>query len=456
VQELRGQRVTVCGLGLFGGGAGCVRWLVERGARVTVTDLRSVAALEPSVAALRDLDVRFVLGRHDESDFAASDLVVANPAVPPSSPFLAVARSAGVPITSEIALGLAATRASWIGVTGTHGKSSTTAFAERACRSLAPRVQLAGNLGGSLVDRVARLATGDLVVLELSSYQLEALETDALRKELPRARAVCVTNVDRDHLDRHGDLERYTEVKGSIVGWAAPNAPVFLPARGRASELATGGRPRVTFTDLDEPADLRIAHDCFVDGDVELGRVADLAPRGRFQRRNALVALGIAHRLGAEPAELARAVRTFAAPPHRLERLADVDGHAVWDNGVSTTPASTLAALESLEPPCVVLCGGRDKELAWTELAEALARRGDRVVAFGEAREHITTELARACVPVAGEASLDAAVVLACDWRGPDESLLFSPACASFDAYPNFAERARAFRTALRACRERR
>lgn len=451
--ELAGRRVTVCGLGLFGGGAGCARWLADAGARVTVTDLRGADELAPSIAELDGLGLRFVLGRHDERDFTAADLVVANPAVPPRSRYLAAARAAGVPITSEIALGLGATRARWIGVTGTHGKSSTVAFLERTAASLARRVVRAGNLGGALVGRADALDARDLLVLELSSYQLEALTADPSRDALPRAAAVVVTNVDADHLDRHGDVETYARVKGSIVALAAADAPVCLPVRGRASELSTAGRPPVRVGAEASGADLFVADGAFRDGETALGRVADFAPAGSFQRLNALVALGVAHRLGARPADLAATVAHLAPPPHRLERLPDLDGHAIWDNGVSTTPESTLAALESLPAPCVALLGGRDKGLEWTALASALARRGDRAIAFGDAGPEIARRLERAGVAVRVARDLERAVELALAWRDAREALLFSPACASFDAYRNFADRARAFRGALDARR---
>ena len=224
---------------------------------------------------------------------------------------------------------------------------------------------------------------------------------------------------------------------------------MFLPASGHASEFTTDGRPRISFAVEREAAELRIDAGCFVDGSIELGRLDGLRPAGQFQRTNALVALGVAHRLGARPADLARAVPTFEAPPHRLERLNDLEGHAVWDNGVSTTPESTLAAVASIAGPCVLLCGGRAKDLTWTELATALARRGARVVAFGAARARIATELEPFDLRVQSAALLEDALALACEWQDPRETLLFSPACASFDAYRNFEDRALAFRRAL-------
>ncbi|MFN3484960.1 MAG: UDP-N-acetylmuramoyl-L-alanine--D-glutamate ligase, partial [Planctomycetota bacterium] len=206
---LEGRRVTVMGLGLFGGGVGVTRFLVRRGARVTVTDLKTEQELRESVEELRDLPIRLRLGGHDESDFRDADLVVVNPAVPESSPWLGMARA----LETEMNLFFKLCRAGTVvGVTGSNGKTTTTTLVGEILRRGLPRVWVGGNIGKSLLEHVDEIGPEDLVVLELSSFQLESL--GVLRRS-PSVGAVL--NLSPNHLDRHGTIENYAAAKRQIV-----------------------------------------------------------------------------------------------------------------------------------------------------------------------------------------------------------------------------------------------
>ncbi len=451
-RDLAGRRAVVMGLGLFGGGLGAARWLVARGARVTVTDLRDARTLAASLDALAGAPVELVLGEHREADFARADLVVANPAVPPASRFLALARAAGARVTSDVELFLERTPARVVAITGTQGKSSTCHLtAELLARSGVP-ARLAGNVGRSPLELDGALEPRDVVVLELSSYQLEHLPPAPLAPGLARAAAVAVTNVLADHLERHGTLEAYAAAKRRIVELCAPGGVALLPSERAFDAWQPAAGRVVRFAapaDADERARLRIAAGAFRLGDEELARVDDLALPGAFQQPTALVALGLAHALGAPAARLAEALRAIRGLPHRLEDLGEHAGRRVLDNAVSTTPDSTIAALRSLAGPCTLLCGGQAKRLPLDELAAELARRGDAVVTFGAAAGELERAFAAAGARAVAGGALADAVALALERTPAGGTLLFSPACASFDAFANFRARAEAFRAAL-------
>jgi UDP-N-acetylmuramoylalanine--D-glutamate ligase len=448
--ELAGKRVLVMGLGAFGGGLGAARYLAGIGCRVRVTDLRPADALAPSLAGLAGLGVETVLGCHRREDFERCDLVVVNPAVRPDDALLAVARDAGARLASEIELFLEAVDARIACVTGTQGKSSTCHLAAGLLRESGVAVHAGGNLGGSLLEALARIEPTDRVVLELSSYQLAALERPAVARGVE---VVAITNVLADHLERHGSREAYAAAKRRVLEMVADGGAAILPAGDPA--LAEWRPPRGRRIDRhpiesgEAARGLTLAGGRFrLDGE-ELARAADLALPGDFQRENALVALGIARLLGAPAERLGRALGRQRGLEHRLEDLGLFRGRRVHDNGVSTTPDSTVSALRALPSGCILIAGGRAKALPLDELARVAAERARLVLAFGEAAPRLASELGRAGARAHACATLAEAVQAAFLHSRPGDELLFSPACASFDAYGNFRERAQAFRALL-------
>lgn len=448
---LAGERALVMGLGSFGGGAGAARYLARQGCEVTVTDLRPAAELGPALDSLGGLDVRLRLGAHAEEDFDTAALVVVNPAVPPTSPWIERARSAGARITSEIELLLEAAPARICAVTGTQGKSSTCRMTADLLAAAGMPVRLGGNIGGSLLDDVEEMGSEEVLVLELSSYQLAALSApDRLGA---RVEAVGITNVLADHLERHGSLDAYAAAKRRILALLAPGGRAILPAY---DERCAGWQPargeRVNLWPAGAPhggQGLFLEEGLFRHGEECLGRVEDLAVPGRFQRENALMALGLAHTLGAAPDDLARGVGELRGLAHRVEDLGLLGGRRVVDNAVSTTPDSTRSALGAMQRGCVLLAGGKAKGLPLDELARAAADRVGLAVCFGEAGNDLAAALTTAGVPTRRVATVEEAVHTAYAEAPPGAELLFSPACASFDAYPNFQARAHAFRAAL-------
>lgn len=436
-----GEAVTVMGLGLFGGGAAVIRFLAGRGAEVTVTDLRSRAQLAPAVEALEGLDLRWVLGEHREQDFTETSLVIANPAVPPNSRYLAAARTAGVPIKSEIALFLERCPGRVVAVTGTQGKSSTTSFIAQLLEAGGTRTFLGGNIGVSLLDHLDRIEAGDVCAVELSSYQLETLpdQWDRSADRSPIEVAVF-TNFLADHIERHGDRDAYVAAKLRLLEMVTPEAWILLPKGGLPDSVEAPSGPRV----LRHPGEaLRIEAGEFRLNEELLGHVETTPFAAGFQRDNLLLALAAARLVGAPATTLASALPALRGLPHRLDPLGEIDGRRLWDNAVSTTPDSTISALESLPEGTTLVVGGQVKDLPVEPLLAAARDRRARVVIFGAARERWTDRFRAAGLETREAKGPHQALALAVGLG--DGEILISPACSSFDAYPNFQTRAREF-----------
>ena len=450
-EQLPGVPVTVLGPGPFGGGVAAARWLVAQGAGVTVTDLRSEADLAPAIGELGNLPIEWRLGEHVAEDFERTRWIVANPAVRPDNPWLERGRSAGAGVTSELELFLLHAPCKAVLITGTQGKSSTTHFLAQLLGYAGHKARAGGNIGRPLLAELADLGREEVAVVEVSSYQLEYLE------RLPLERGawvtdVVVTNLHSDHLERHGTLEEYASAKARALRALRPGGRAWLPASlalegpfreplGPEIELFTwnGDGPRLTRRD----GRFRL------DG-VDLGAEGDLGVAGEFQRDNSLVALGVAHALGADAERLASAVARLEGLPHRVEDLPPIGEVRVIDNGVSTTPDSTLAALGAVDGEVTLLVGGQPKrDLSFEELVAQVARRKARVVTFGAAGKALLETFAGAGAEVRYVDQVPSAAVEALRLTPDGGTVLFSPACASFDAYLNFRERALDFRSAL-------
>lgn len=438
---------VVMGLGLFGGGAAAARYLFARGFRVTVTDLRDRGDLAPAIDELSDLEIEWVLGRHRVEDFERARCVVANPAVRRDHPLLDCARAHGARIRSEVGLFLEQVPGPVLGVSGTQGKSSTVHLCAGILAAAGQPARPLGNIGRPGLAELDALTPDEVVVIELSSYQLESLPEELAQSARPRPlAAAAITNVLADHLERHGSLEAYRAAKGRLLELVAPGGEAWLGPG--AHELSAPPDVVRRLVPAKAPG-LRVEGGAFRLGGQVLAPLEALHLPGKFQRDNALLALALAKGAGAATQRLGDALATVQGLPHRFEPLGTVEGRSVWDNGVSTTPDSTIAALAALPRGTVLLCGGRPKALATEGLFEAAAKRCARVVVFGEAAQTWPAGFAAAGCPAEAEPDLTRATRLALARTPEGAALLFSPAAASFDAFANFAARARAFRGAL-------
>ncbi len=451
------MRVTVMGLGRHGGGAGAARFFAARGDRVTVTDLAPPEALAASLAALADLPVRLVLGRHDPADFTDTDLVVASPAVPPDASPLRLARSRGIPVTTEIVEFLRRSRARTIAITGSNGKTTITALTHAMLAASGIPARIAGNIGISLLPEVASLGPKDTAVLEISSFQLEALPDD-----VARFAAAAISNISPNHLDRHGSFESYRAAKARILAHQGPDDVLVLNADDPAFEdLAAASRARVLGTSLRGPLpagawleDGRIVARAGFGAGGAILDAADLRLQGTFNVMNVMQAALLALAAGADPVAVRRAAAEFPGVPHRLETVLRRDGVLYINDSKATTPEATRGALRALSRPVHLIAGGFDKRVDPALLLRDVAERAASVQLIGAVRQALASGLAalgglRSGGPVEIHDSLEAATRRAATLAREGEIVLLSPAHASWDQFRDFEERGDRFRGAV-------
>jgi UDP-N-acetylmuramoylalanine--D-glutamate ligase len=448
--ELSGRCVTVMGLGRFGGGTGVVRFLTSRGARVTVTDILDQAELADSLAQIADCPVEtFRLGGHIEDDLIDADLVVVNPAVPPTSPFLARAREYGVPLTSEMSLFWQFHPGRTLAVTGSNGKSTTTAMTHAILQAAGVPSRLGGNIGRSLLPEVDQITPEEWAVLELSSFQLEDLD------RLPASPNVAVvTNFSPNHLDWHGCLSAYRRAKQTILRWQTPDdAAVLNQDDADVCEWPTFGRT-FWFGSRDLGRDGVFAdggeHVLRMNGRVERFPLGDWLPLpGRHNLQNAMAAACAAVSAGADLDAVRRGLTGYRALPHRLECVGRIAGRTFYNDSLATTPESTMVALEAFTQPIVLLVGGYDKQIDLAPLADAVARRVKAAALMGQTAEALgcliesVPESDRLAMQECG--TFEEAFHWAVDRSDPGDVVLLSPGCASYDWFHNYAERGRRF-----------
>ncbi|MFO1021591.1 MAG: UDP-N-acetylmuramoyl-L-alanine--D-glutamate ligase [Planctomycetales bacterium] len=448
--DLRGKRVTVMGLGSFGGGVGVVRFLVEQGAIVTVTDLRTGEELADSIVELGDVQpARWVLGEHREEDFVSADLAVVNPGVPKSSRFVQRAIEAGVPLSSEMNLFWERCRGRIIGVTGSNGKSTTTAMTHAILQQSfllgqGPRAWLGGNIGKSLLSDLDQIQPGDWVVLELSSFQLEDLDRLQVSPEI-----AIVTNFSANHLDRHGTVEEYRRAKQTILRWQKPEDIAVLNESDQdVSEWPVNG-VRLGFGLVDRGG----------------GAIAEedlrqwLSVPGEHNVQNALGAACAALALGVSVEAIEKGLREYKALPHRLELVCEKNGRLFYNDSLATTPESTMMALgafQNPQKPVVLLLGGYDKgsdfhflaRCVWSSSVKAIALMGTTGPKIGELIREAGQELTHEDNEIAMRtcSNFREAFEWGVGQSQAGDVILLSPACASYDWFKNFQDRGEQFR----------
>ncbi|MBU0637397.1 MAG: UDP-N-acetylmuramoyl-L-alanine--D-glutamate ligase [Planctomycetes bacterium] len=435
------KRVTVMGLGRFGGGVGVTRWLAAQGARVTVTDLGTAEKLAESLEQLAGLDLTLRLGQHAEDDFRQTDLVVPSPAVPDNSPYLAAAREAGVPITTEMNLFVERCPGRCIGITGSVGKSTITAMIGHLLQNtLANRsVWVGGNIGRSLLTDLDHMTGDDLAVLELSSFQLQ--HTPAVRWSPSIA---VITNITPNHLDRHGSFDAYVAAKLNIARFQDLERDAVVledtPELCQRFERALGRGRRLWRYGLDG----NIATAAGPHQHARWPKLALDVP-GQHNRRNAAAALTVAHLLGVTPEAATIALATFAALPHRLQRVGTRAGVTYYNDSKSTTPESAITAMNAIEAPLLVILGGYDKGSDLTPVAELTARRARFAACIGQTGPGLVRAITKAGGHAEDFDALSDAVAACQAAAQPGDAVLLSPACASWDQFADYRVRGKLF-----------
>ena len=454
VGDFAGRRVTIVGLGKGRTTAGLARYLVSKGAHVTVTDPHRSEELAEGIGRLGVTPVELVLGpSSDDLALAAADFVFVIPGIRPRSPTILLALQRRIPVLTEMGLFFRLCPAPIVGITGTKGKTTTTTLVERVLSRGTRRVVVGGNIGsGAPFHELDRLRPDDVVVLELSSFQLETIGHSP--------HVAVVTNLLEDHLDHHGTRDAYIAAKRNIVAWQGARDIAVLNLDDPATvALHTGAASEVRGYSLA----LRPKHGGYLDAQGRLVLVSgerhsvvceatELRIPGRHNVANALAAAIVGEIFDVPVGAIADVLREFEGVPRRLETVGERDGVLWVNDSAATTPSATLTALGVYERPAVVILGGVSKGADFTQLAAALAERARAAVLIGRAAGEIASAIAAADpagrVSVRRAASLEEAVRAAHELALPGDVVLLSPACASTDMFSSADERGDRF-TAL-------
>jgi UDP-N-acetylmuramoylalanine--D-glutamate ligase len=448
----RGQTVLIAGAARSG--LASAEFLLARGARVVLTDLKSQNELAGSLAALQDParssgELVLELGGHKPESFRRCDLVILSPGVPRSLPLFEISRQAGIPIISEVELAFRHLQGRILGITGSNGKTTTTTLIAELLRGAGLRGYAAGNIGKPLISFAATSAPDDVYAVELSSFQLETIDRF-------RPCVGAILNLTPDHMDRYRDFDDYVGAKRRIfMNQTAADFAVLNAEDPRTAEIAGQVVSSVVlFSRLGE-----VPHGAF----VKVGRVVyrdhrgliDLFPadliqlKGSHNLENVLAASAISLLAGAEPGRLAGVIRGFAGVEHRLEWVAEMDGVQYFNDSKATNVDATIKSLEAFPGRILLIAGGRDKGGDFSPLRAPAAQRVKHLIVIGEAAGKIRDALSDV-VETSRAASLQEAVLSASRKAAPGDIVLLAPACASFDMFQNYEHRGRVFKDAVR------
>ena len=465
---IEGRSVVV--LGLARQGTALARWLVEQGARVTVSDVQPADRLRPAIESLRDLPLHYEMGGHPLTLLDGCDLLCLSGGVPIDAPIVVEARRRDIALSNDAQLFVERCPAAVIGITGSAGKTTTTALVGAMGQSAGRTTWVGGNIGKPLIGDLVEMTARDLVVMELSSFQLEVMTVS------PPVAAVL--NVTPNHLDRHQSMAAYIAAKVRILDYqllaprpagSAPDVavlgyddPVARSLIGRAKgRLALFGRNGVGDWGY-------LAHARVEDGRVVLVKpeqtpgvapiceIRDIRLRGDHNVLNVLAACTLADAAGVSPQAMRDAIAAFAGVEHRLQFVREHHGVQYYDDSIATAPERVIAALGAFQEPIVLLVGGRDKHLPWEEAAQLIVKRVRQLIVFGE----MVGLVQRSIADVTWRDSLESvhqvetlteAVQKAAEVARPGDVVLLSPGGASFDAFKDFAERGDKFQECVRA-----
>ena len=433
-------------MGLAKTGVACARFLARRGAQVTATDMRSESELSAVLAELDGLNIRFVLGRHDEADFRESELIVVSPGVPQDHPMLAAALAAGREIISEIELASRFITAPLVAITGTNGKTTTTTLAGELFRANGFTTCVGGNIGEPLINLPESGEQVERVVAEISSFQLEWI------REFKPTVAVLL-NISEDHLDRYPTYQEYINAKLRIFenqgadDYAVVNRDdelVWQAAQTLQAHLFAFSRKMA----LDEGICCIGEEIIFRHQENELRfPISGFKLQGVHNLENIMAALACALLLGCRRDESLDLLNRFESLHHRMEFVHDVNGVRYFEDSKATNVGSVAKALESFDN-ITLIAGGKDKGGSYAPLAELVRQRVRHLVLIGEAADRIAEELGGLTATCKAQ-SLEEAVLLAAARTRPGGVVLLSPACSSFDMFRDYEERAQRFIAAV-------
>jgi UDP-N-acetylmuramoylalanine--D-glutamate ligase len=451
--ELKNKRVLVVGLGKSGLAAAL--FLRDRGARVTVSDTRSAAALGDQIPALLEAGIMVEAGGHGLLTFRRQDLIVVSPGVPLDTPEVKNAQQLGLTVIGELELASRFLQGDIVAITGSNGKTTTTTLIGEIFASAGFKTQVGGNIGLPVIELIPESTPETWNVLEVSSFQLET--TIEFHPKI-----ALVLNITPDHLDRHKTFEQYWAAKARITACQTPDDCLILNAEDPATQrVAAKTKAKIHWFS----GRRQIKQGTFVHGETlfflahEGGKpepvlpIAEIPLKGAHNIENVLAAACAAKLAGIANDSIRGAVRAFKAVEHRLEWVKTLRGVDYYNDSKATNVDATLKALASFSGGIHLILGGKDKDSDYTQLAPLLRERAEAVYTIGSAAEKIERELA-GVVKIVSAGSLEAAVNAAARAAAAGDVVLLAPACSSFDQFENYEHRGRAFRESVQALEE--
>ena len=437
------KRVLVVGLGKSG--VASALFLKARGARVTVSDTKTPDELKEEIPKLLDEGIAVETGGHGERTFQGQDLIVVSPGVPVDAPPLVQARALGEKVIGEIELAAQFFPGRIVAITGSNGKTTTTTLAGEIVMAGGSPTVVGGNIGTPAITLVQGATTDTIAVLEVSSFQLETIQSF-------RSWIAVVLNITPDHLDRHRTFEAYTDAKARIFeNQRADDFAVLNADDPTTAGLASRTRARVFwFSRKKEVKQGAYAHDGRVwfrdaNGQREIMLTSEIPLKGSHNVENVLAAVCVGALTAVPPERIRQAVRGFKAVEHRLEHVATIRGVEYYNDSKATNVDATIKALESFPANIHLILGGKDKGSDYTVLNDLLRQRVKRIYTIGAAAAKIESQI-RGTVEIVHAETLENAIQRAHDAATAGDIVLLAPACASFDQFRSYEHRGRVFK----------
>ena len=443
--ELKNKKVLVVGLGKSGLAAAL--FLRRRGAQVTVSDVRSAEALAAEIPALLEEGIMVEAGGHGLLTFRRQDLIVVSPGVPLDTPELAQAKALGLPAIGELELAARFLKGRTLAITGSNGKTTTTALLGEILKAADFPTLVGGNIGVPVIALIEESSDESWSVLEVSSFQLESTEQF-------HPNIAVILNITPDHLDRHGSFENYARAKERIFAAQSQDDCVVLNAdNSRAAAAATRSTAQVHWFSIEHS----VPQGAWVESGFVVYRSAQDAPaekvmplnaiplKGAHNVENALAAVVAARLAGASAEAIAAAIANFKAVEHRLEYVATLKGIEFYNDSKATNVDATAKAVASFSTGIHLILGGKDKDSDYTQLAPLLRQRARAVYTIGTAAAKIESHL-RGVISIHSCETLEKAVYAAAAAAHPGEVVLLAPACSSFDQFESYEHRGRVFK----------
>lgn len=425
----KGKKVVVMGLGLHGGGVSAAKFFYKQGADVLVTDLKTEEQLKESIKKLEKIKIKYALGGHREEDFKTADLIIKNPDVPSSSPYLEIARENNISIETDVSLFFKLTKAFVIGVTGTKGKSTTVSLIYHILKSKFRKVFLAGNIGVSPLEIIYKIKKGDRVVLELSSFELEDL------KQSPNISVI--TNILPDHLNRYGDMSKYADSKKSIFKFQNKKDILILNEED----------PIVREFSREAVSKIYFYSSKTISKSI---KIKDFKLLGSHNLSNLAAAISVAKLLKIPTPNINKAIKSFEGVSSREEFVKEINGVKYFNDTTATMPDAVVAAIDAFsekfkDGKLIFICGGQNKEMNFTEMAKKIKEKVEYLILLpGTASDKLEKYLS-GYNKIYKVSSMENAVLRAKEISRRGDVVVLSPGAASFNLFKNEFDRGNQF-----------